>query len=112
MHASDLRVNYRSLRSPFKPLRGSSARKLAAALRVTAPSATRADRHQVGGGGVADGSNGSRHHSFREFCTAKIEQRRPLDWPDPILYRLRALLPICRPATAGISGTTGTTIVT
>ena len=25
--------------------------------------------------------------SFREFCTAKIEQRRPLDWPDPILYR-------------------------
>jgi len=42
---------------------------------------------------------------YRTFCTAKIEQRRPLDWPDPILYRPLALLPICRPATAGVSGT-------
>jgi hypothetical protein len=43
--------------------------------------------------------------SFREFCTAKIDLRRPLDWPDPILYRPLALLPICRPATAGVSAT-------
>jgi len=43
--------------------------------------------------------------SFREFCTAKIERRCPLGWPDPILYRPLALLPICRPATAGVSAT-------
>ncbi len=68
--------------------------------------------------GSADGSAPARLSlyrvttSFWEICTAKIERRRPPGWPDPILYRLRALLPICRPATAGASGTTGTTIVT
>ncbi|MGI9146951.1 MAG: hypothetical protein ACR2IK_10435 [Chloroflexota bacterium] len=40
--------------------------------------------------------------SFREFCIAKIEERCAPGWPDPTLYQLYALLPICRaPASAG-----------
>jgi hypothetical protein len=30
-------------------------------------------------------------HSFREVCAAKIEERCPPSWPDPILYRLQCL---------------------